>query len=159
MKKQCILILILMMASSMTIAYAEGEIILRQAVIVDLVGKVDVKKDTNSDWEAAAKGMTLSQDARIKTGEDGKAVLELKDSSGKEDRGTVNMAVNTEMSISELKTNESEGKEKTRLNLAMGKVLIKAKEVSGDSEFEVQTPTAVAGVWGTEFEVAVAEEK
>jgi hypothetical protein len=46
----------------------------------------------------------------------------------------------------------------TLLDLAIGKILVKAEALKGNSKFEVKSPTALTGVRGTMFEVTVKEK-
>ncbi|MBN1688101.1 MAG: FecR domain-containing protein, partial [Candidatus Omnitrophica bacterium] len=49
------------------------------------------------------------------------------------------------------------GEKITLLDLAIGKVLVHASKLQGESKFEVRTPTSTTGVRGTVFEVSVEE--
>ena len=58
--------------------------------------------------------------------------------------------------MAELIGNKEEGTQKTLLDLAIGKILIRAKKLHSEEEkFEVKTPTTIVGVRGTTFAVEV----
>ncbi len=70
--------------------------------------------------------------------------------------GTVNVAENTNLTISELATTSNGGKV-TRLNVSQGQVRINVRSFTNpQSLFEVKTPAGISGVRGTEFGVGVA---
>jgi hypothetical protein len=60
--------------------------------------------------------------------------------------------------INKAETNPETGDKTTLLDLAIGKVLVHAGKLQGNSKIEVRTPTALTGVRGTVFEVAVKEK-
>lgn len=134
-------------------------VVLRQAKIVSMKGTVEVKIDPTRNWEPASIGQILYKEAIIRTGKNGKVELILSGKEEREESAKVKLAPNSELAISYLETRQLTGGEKTRLDLAIGRVMIKARELKGDSEFEVKTPTSIAGVWGTEFEVSVTKEE
>ena len=124
----------------------------REALITSLSGEIEVKQNPG-DWQKAQAGMRLHEADSIKSGPNSAARLIL--SGYDEDSGELNLRENSELKFSEFKADKTTGAEKTFLNLSVGKVLVKARELGEDSQFEVATPTSIAGVWGTEFEVAV----
>ena len=66
------------------------------------------------------------------------------------------MAENSQLMLRELKKDKRTGTENTLLDLAVGKILVKAQKLRDpDSKFEVKTPTSVVGVRGTNFSVQV----
>ncbi|MBI4398581.1 MAG: FecR domain-containing protein [Candidatus Omnitrophica bacterium] len=125
---------------------------LREAVITEMKGDVQIRRFGANDWLSAEKGITLQEKDSIRTGKDSKAELTL---SGKgSPSGTVHVSENSEMSLDKLMIDQ-EGWEQTLLDVRVGKILIRARTLEGDSQFEVKTPTSIAGVRGTEFEVIV----
>ncbi|MEI7751999.1 MAG: FecR domain-containing protein, partial [Candidatus Omnitrophota bacterium] len=60
--------------------------------------------------------------------------------------------------IQKAETDGLTGDRTTILDLAIGKILVKVEALKGNSKFEVKTPTALTGVRGTLFEVAVKEK-
>ncbi|WP_275901700.1 FecR domain-containing protein [Paenibacillus sp. SYP-B3998] len=93
--------------------------------------------------------MSLNQGDTLYTGENSTVTLNL--SSGD---ATVTLSDNAEINVSDLHT--SGGSEKSKLKIWAGSMWVKVKSLAGsDDEFEVETPTAVMGVRGTQFFVHV----
>ncbi len=98
-----------------------------------------VEVDTGKGWAAAEDGMELGLEDKVKTGEDGSAVIVLYESI------MVQLDANTEVSIAQL------SKDKVKINQQSGSTWNKFAAISGIKNFEVETPTTVATVRGTEF--------
>lgn len=98
----------------------------------------DVQVDVGKGWVAAEDGMKLSEEDSVRTLE-GKAVLILYESI------IVQLDENTEVSIAEL------SKKHTKLDQKSGSTWNKFMAITGVSNYEVETPTTVATVRGTEF--------
>ena len=135
-------------------------VVYRHAKVVTAKGPVEYKKDpSTNEWQPVQQGELLYKGATIRTGKNGAADLALSGKNEGEEAATLSLRSESEMTLDELDTEKTTGAEKTKLAMAIGKVLIKAKELKGDSSFEVKTPTSVVGVWGTEFEVDVKKEE
>lgn len=144
----CILALMLSMAS---IGYAEE--IKRKAKVIEFAGNVEVRSKDADSWRVVEEGTVLSEGDIIKTGSDSNATLNL---NGMGETATVDIEENSQLMLSELLISEDDQREETLLDLAIGKILIKAKKLdTADSRFEVKTPTSIVGVRGTEFAVEV----
>ena len=124
----------------------------RVAEINEIQGDVWFRKAGTTEWKGAEKGMMLLEDDEIKTGGNGKAEI-LLDSSG--ETGKVNVAENSQMRLKTMQKDPTSADKTTLLDLAMGKVLIKAEKLQRNSSFQVKTPTSICGVRGTLFEVSV----
>ena len=99
----------------------------------------NVEVDQGKGWTSAEDGMELSLEDKVKTGEDGSAVIVLYESI------LVELDPNTEVSIEQL------SKDKVKLNQQSGSTWNKFAAISGIKSFEVETPTTVATVRGCEF--------
>lgn len=130
-----------------------GDFESRQAIIKSLKGSVKIKKAGTERWITANRGMKLSQNDTIKTDSNSRAELVF---PSKKDESGVQIYKNTEVTIQQLITNKKTGEEGTVLDVAVGKILVKAAKLKGESKFEVATPTSIVGVRGTEFEVTVS---
>ncbi|WP_138755012.1 FecR family protein [Paenibacillus sinopodophylli] len=120
--------------------------------ITSVAGKSEVKKGGGSKKFNAFKGMAITKGDTIITSSDGKVTMEL--DSDKQ----VTIGTNTTLVISELVQSAKALEGKTSLSLLKGKVLITIKKkLDGDSRFEIETPTAIMGVMGTEFTVVYEE--
>ncbi|MDR6878906.1 FecR domain-containing protein [Bacillus sp. 3255] len=121
----------------------------RVAVIASLSGDVTVKKGGGSKSYDAYESMSLNQGDTVYTGSGSSVTLNL--SSGDAD---VTLGENAEINVSDL--NSSDGNKKSKLKVWAGSMWVKVKSLAGSNdEFEVETPTAVMGVRGTQFFVSV----
>ncbi|MFD0695818.1 Ig-like domain-containing protein [Paenibacillus sp. GCM10027628] len=121
----------------------------RVAVIASLSGDVTVKKGGGSKTYDAYENMSLNQGDTLYTGADSSVTLNL--SNGDSD---VTLGDNAELNVSDL--NSSNGSKKSKLKIWAGSMWVKVKSLAGtNDEFEVETPTAVMGVRGTQFFVGV----
>jgi hypothetical protein len=123
----------------------------RTATILDMEGNVSVffADGTNSP---ATMGMTVRQGDALVTRKDAFVLVRIEGS----ETATVEVSENSNVLLSELLTNSADNSQSTLLDLAMGKLLIKADKLHSEkSKFEVKTPTSVVGVRGTTFEVQV----
>jgi len=124
----------------------------RVAEISSIEGMVWFRKGGTEDWKGATKGMLLLENDEIKTGENAKAEI-LLDAAG--ETGKLNLAPNSQLRIETMKQDTTSGDKTTLLDLALGRVLIKAEKLKGNSAFQVKTPTSICAVRGTVFEVSV----
>lgn len=111
--------------------------------VADLSGVVYFKGKGLLAWSIAAKGHELNDGDAVKTGSDGRAQLLFSD-------GTKLMLGNeTEIEITKFLI---KGKNRAAVfSLSTGKVRAVVRKFSGKSDVRVKTPTAVAGVRGTDF--------
>lgn len=121
-----------------------------RATILKLEGNVFVKLSEEEDWIPAKIGMKLSQKAAIKTAAGSWAELRVGMVGG------VRIKENTELSLLEM-TSATDGSENIILYMNVGELLVDARGISPNSDFQVRTPTTVAGVRGTIYTIKVAE--
>jgi len=124
----------------------------RVAEISSIEGAVWFRKGGTGEWKGAEKGMLLLENDEVKTAENAKAVI-LLDAAG--ETGKIDLAPNTQMRIETMAQDTTSGEKTTLLDLALGRVLIKAEKLKGNSSFQVKTPTSICAVRGTVFEVTV----
>jgi len=98
----------------------------------------------------AVKGQHLDAGAKIRTGKDGSAEIQL-------DNGSVlQVRPNSSMSLS---ANKRQLEKKSSVVLFFGRLWSKVTtSTTGETNFEVKTPNAVCGVRGTQFETAVGDD-
>lgn len=120
------------------------------AFIGSLSGKVQIWLQGDDDWSDAKIGLVLEEGDKIKTGADSEAVLQW--ANGHKLKVYALSVVNIDQLSSRGTT------EKTGLSIEEGKIFAKANKLKSDnSSFSVATPTAVAGVRGTQFLIDVTE--
>ena len=134
-----------------TVSYAEDA--RRTATVVRMEGGVEIQQMGTGQWIPAKEAMLLNEGDIIRTDSKGFALLKL---NGAVETATVEVEKNSQLVLAELMENKTAGTQQTLLDLAIGKILIRAQKLhSEDSKFEVKTPTSVVGVRGTTFSVEV----
>jgi hypothetical protein len=124
----------------------------RVAEIVNIQGAVWFRKGGTTEWKGAEKGMLLLENDEIKTGENS-TVEVLLDAAG--ETGKLDLSANTQMRFDAMNNDPVTADKITLLDLALGKVMIKAEKLKRNSSFQVKTPSSICGVRGTLFEVTV----
>ena len=119
----------------------------RQATLTNFAGEVMIRQG-GGDWKSAMPGTIMKINDELKTSSGASAEVLL-------DNGSVKIRENSQFKIDTMDLNPVTGEKTTYLNLALGRILIQAEKLQGDSKFEVRTPTSTTGVRGTVFEVSV----
>ncbi|MBV6493179.1 MAG: hypothetical protein LDLANPLL_01194 [Turneriella sp.] len=109
-----------------------------------------VKGDVLVSGKPATLGQTVSKDATIEVKNNSMAVLQFANAA------SITLKANSQLSIANLSKNDS-GKPVIELSQSSGSSF--SKIAKGQSEFSIKTPTAVAGVRGTSFELIVGNGK
>ncbi len=111
-------------------------------------GTVFVKAGESAEQPGKA-GETVPGGARIRTGADGQAEVTFPDGTKMQVRPSTQVAL----------SGAKRADQKSSVVLFFGRVWSKvSRSVTGTTSYEVNTPNAVAGVRGTEFETAVADD-
>lgn len=123
------------------------------AAVSSIAGQVE-RKSGSGDWKRAAQGDALSPGDSIKTGAGSKARLVFED-------GT--LMVVGELSvfkISALAADYAASTRNSKVSLESGSMrAVVSKKLTAGSGFTVETPTAIAGVRGTDFSVELDDEQ
>ncbi len=117
-----------------------------------MVVKGDVKITSGSSDAVAKVGTKVNQGDLISTGNDARAKIVMSD------RNIINISPNTKLKIEEY---VSDNKTKSvKLSLLEGKVRnnVEQKYDNDKNKFQIRTPTAVAGVRGTQFITSYSNE-
>lgn len=109
-----------------------------------------VKGDVLVSGKPATLGQTVSKDATIEVKSNSMAVLQFSNAA------SITLKANSVLSIANLAKNDA-GKPIIELSQSGGSSF--SKIAKGQSEFSIKTPTAVAGVRGTSFELEVGNGK
>lgn len=134
-----------------TVAVASSHFLHAQAAdkakVMDSYGTVQKRASATAAWENVNVGDLLAVSASVKTGANAAVLLQLPDAH------VMRLGPSTTMEIKQV------GKDKNFLfNVAGGKVWSFVQSASRPTKFEVETPSAVAGVSGTLFSVFHDEE-
>ncbi|MEW6202570.1 MAG: FecR family protein [bacterium] len=116
-------------------------------------GTVEARASAGAAWKGVSQGDKLSAGASVKTGPGSSCVLTWGGGHVLKLQGL------TSLDISKLDRDDN-GRENSGLDLSKGMINAHvAKLRTNDSTFQVKTPTAIAGVRGTDLFVNVAEDK
>lgn len=122
-------------------SYSEGTIV---GKLSDMSGSILYKEKSTATYQKAKKDMELEKGYWIKTGDDGWAIVQLSDNS------RLTLANNTELEITEFLI--SKGKKDGVFSVMQGKLRASVTRLAGEHvNYKIKSPTAVAGIKGTEF--------
>jgi len=151
MKKVAIYILTLLFILSIGFLYAQEDMVEEPAYISFLSGNVDVDLTPDNeveDFEVAELDMELGAGALIRTGRNALCEITMPDGS------TVKISSGSVFQIKSTYINRETGKKSQKFSLFFGKVRAKVQKfMTTDSEFDVVSGTALAGVRGTDYGV------
>lgn len=138
-----VIVLVLVAIAGGYFAYAQTKSPTRAAFLAVESGSVEV--NLGNGWVSAEDGISLALDDKVRT-LDGLASVVLFESV------IVSLDENTELSISSLV------KDHPKIRLESGEVWNKFTGLLGVTNFDIETPTTVATVRGTEYGVSFADE-
>lgn len=107
-------------------------------------GEVKVSAD-GKEWKDVSIKNKIKINSILKTGKDSHAVLS-------HNKAIIKIKANSKIKLLSLTDNKKK-KSGTKLKLFFGNVLSKITKLKRNQSFKIETPTAVAGVRGTEFSV------
>ncbi|MDR2717131.1 MAG: FecR family protein [Treponema sp.] len=120
-----------------------------EALIREMSGTVELKTSGSADWIAAREGNRIVKDTIISTGFKSMAILAVGNS-------TIIVRPLTRLSLAEL-MNQNET-ETINVSLSTGRIRVDVNPPAGSmAKFTVQTPTAIAAVRGTSFDMNTAK--
>lgn len=111
------------------------------AKVVDIKGEVSVRKDISQPWQGLQLDMLLDKEAEVKTQKNSECTLAFDD----ELMNLLTVKENSQIKIANLKPGE--------ILLPQGKVFSLIDNIENLEEFQIRTPTAIAGVRGTGWSV------
>ena len=112
-------------------------------VIKDLSGTVYFRAKGEKKWGIASKDREVSEGDGIRTGPDGRVLIELRDGS------RISMGNSSEMRITRFLLKKK--KRTAVFSISRGKVRAVVSNFFGRSNIRFRTPTGIAGIKGTEF--------
>ena len=120
------------------------------AIVVRINGALQYRENATSDWKPAKANQVLSNGYQLRTETGSKAMILYVAS-----RNRVLINENTELELQTEMATSGAKPSKERTKLMIGEVFSRVKE---GSNYEVETPTSVASVRGTEFNANYSEE-
>ena len=122
-----------------------------KAKVIFVIGDVKVKNNLNEQGTKPETGVLLTKSQILITGEKGTADLQFSNNS------TLRIRPNSEISIKRLL--EQDGKLTEEVNLKKGSLIANINKQKQTDNFNVVTPTVIAGVRGTRFLITVDPNK
>jgi hypothetical protein len=119
-----------------------------KAKLSKVKGDVQVKATAKTPWKAAKDGDTITESGQVKTGPGSEAFVAWGGGH------VVKVGASSQISMSSLSV-DGAGNSKSNIKLEKGDITAKAGKITGNSTFNVTTPTAVAGVRGTGFQCTI----
>jgi len=113
----------------------------QEIVLIEVKGEVLIQSAGSSEWIPAKKDQRLSPADIIDTGEKGAASIT------PDRKARIDLLPGSRMTVEQASRNGSS--RATTLQLDFGRLKADIQKLSGDSKFEIKTPTAVASVRGT----------
>lgn len=126
---------------------------LSRALVLSIQGEAEFLKAGSKEWMPLEPSAVLTEGDRVKTGKGSTVKLEL---GGNAKMAEVLVRPESEFSFAAFRHDEMAKTDRTLLDMEVGSILIQAEKLSGDSKFEVKTPTSTVGIRGTTFEVNVS---
>jgi hypothetical protein len=152
MKKFIIYIFSVLFIFSFGLLYAQEDLKAEPAYISYISGNVDVDLTPDNeieDFEVAELDMELHAGTMIRTGTGALCEITMPDQS------TIKISSGSVFQIDHILFNEESGKKLQKFSLLFGKVRAKVQKLTTkDSEFQIGSGTALAGVRGTVYGVA-----
>jgi hypothetical protein len=123
-----------------------------QATLTDFEGDVSYQRAHDKEWFSVETGMPLESGDMIRTGADGSAEILIDDGS------LLSLEGNAKIELSGLYVDSTSKKIKTKIYLAIGRLFSNITSMMHkESRFDIQTPTAIVGIRGTDFVVELAD--
>lgn len=125
-----------------------------KGVITYLEGEVKVKRTGDADWIPAQPNMILCEMDQLKVERESRAELIL------DNQTVMRLSPNSHIVIEKLQEDPRAQREDIQVGLRLGTLWTKvAKLFYRSSRYDVSTPTAIAGVQGTTFQISVASDQ
>jgi len=125
-----------------------------KGVVTFLEGQVQSKKSGDPQWSPARPNQILYEKDQVRVLAQSRAELIL------DSQSVLRLSENTLLTLQKLEEETASQKETTRMDLSLGKLWTRAAKLFNPaSRLEVRTPTAIAGVQGTIYQVSIIDER
>ena len=133
---------------------SETQVRANKGVITYLEGPVQVKRSGEAQWSSARPNMILLENDQIKVPGQSRAELIL------DNQSVLRLSENTLLTIDKLEEEKTTKKETARMDISAGKLWVRmAKLFNPASRYDVKSPTVIAGVQGTVYQIMVAGDQ
>jgi len=134
-------------------AVAQGDDNTQKAFIKTMVGTVEVSSVASAKWKPARVGMMVKMGWNVRTYIESSADIEM-------ETGTLlRVGENSVVTLSKMLNDKQAGTTSSNVKLGTGKIWANVKKLTNTkSEFEFETPTAVASIRGTRLGLSVDKE-
>ena len=122
-----------------------------KATLTSVKGKVAVQSKGSAEWKTGTNNMAVNAGDTIRTSSGSSVIIKFNDGS------MVKQGPMATMAIGAMSGAASGGK--TQLDVDSGKTWARVRKLDASSNFDVKTPTAVAGVRGTFFSSEAEESQ
>jgi phage tail protein X len=130
---------------------SETQVRAQKGVITFLEGQVEVKKSGEGQWSPARANMILTENDLIRVRSQSRAELIL------DNQSVLRLSENTMLTLQKMEEEKAAKKENTRMEMSMGRLWVRVSKLFNPaSRHDVKTPTAIAGVQGTTYQLWVA---
>ena len=144
------MLLVLFTAGGFLLQSWLGGIVAQTATLTNVSGIVEVLPSDSNVWQPAAAGKVIAAGDRIRTGGSSAVTLSFFDGS------TSSLEAKTELTVSQLSSRRDGSSKVILLHQWMGRSYNHVQRLPDlASRFEIETPTAVTAVRGTEFTITV----
>ncbi|NIN67421.1 MAG: hypothetical protein GTO63_22510 [Anaerolineae bacterium] len=148
-----VILLMLFVIPDVALQISRGGVVAQTALLADATGVVEVQRSASSDWRPTEAGDVLQAGDGIRTGRFSSVTLAFFDGT------TTRLAADTEVTLVELNCRRDGAAKTVVLHQWSGRTHNWVQKfLDAASRFEIDTPTAVATVHGTEFTVNVASD-
>jgi hypothetical protein len=151
MRKTPVIATTIILATLVTsITAAASDLSEQRATIKSIIGRVEVSPDGSGKWRVARVNMPVKMGYDLRTFVESSTDIEL-------ENGTlIKIGENTVVTLSKLVQGGLAGPSSTNLKIGTGKIWANVKKLTHiKSEFEFETPTAVASIRGTRLGINV----
>jgi phage tail protein X len=125
-----------------------------KGVVTYLEGQVQVKRAAEVQWSPVHPNMILSQNDQIRVLSQSRAELIL------DNQSVLRLSENTLLTLQKMEEERAAQKETARMEISLGRLWVRVTKLFNPaSRYEVKTPTAIAGVQGTTYQVRVIDGK
>ncbi len=136
------------------IPLSETKVRVGKGVITYLEGQVQVKRAGENQWSPARPNMTLSENDQVKALSQARVELIL------DNQSVLRLSENSLLTLQKLEEDRTARKETARMEISLGKLWVRAAKLFNPaSRYDVRTPTVIAGVQGTTYQVQVIGDR